>query len=404
MNILAVSQFYTPDITAAAFRIAETVRYLTDMENEVEVITTFPHKSKNPPKVPSSKNGVHRVQLPDTENNGFLGYIYLYLSFMIKSIFKGYTVGKRQKPNVVWASSPPIFVGLAGWILAKLLRTSFALDIRDIWPDSAVAAGQISDSGFAFKVGKWMEKFLYRNADVVTCVATPMQQYIQQYTDTKVEVVYNGVAVSANITENGHAASNRLEEPATAKDAKKMLYAGNFGHVQQLDLLIEAFAELDAEELNGKWELFFVGGGAKEEKLKNLVKAYDLDKQVHFLGFVPKTEVFSYLKSADALFIHLQDSDVLRLTIPSKVFDYMLADRPLLTGIYGEGKDIIESVEGNFTFKSGNKEDLKQMMSRMDQSISKNPFPSNAVKVKETYSRKNQSKKLNRLLKKTFGD
>lgn len=401
MKILAVSQFYTPDITAAAFRISETVDHLRDLNNDVQVITTFPHKSDNPDDVSASKGGVHRVQLPDTENKGFLGYIYLYLSFMIKSVIKGYSVGRKQKPDVVWASSPPIFVGLAGWMLAKLLGCGFALDIRDIWPDSAVAAGQISDSGFAYKVGRWMEKFLYRHAEVITCVATPMKEYIEQYTDTEVEVIYNGVEISADGEANSKN-DNRLEEYSSLKDSKKILYAGNFGHVQQLDLLIEAFAEIDREELNRDWELFFVGGGAQEENLTALVESLDLADRVHFLGFVPKQEVFGYLRSADVLFIHLQDSEVLRLTIPSKVFDYMLADRPLLTGIHGEGKEIIESVDGNVTFESGNKVSLVRAIKELDKTIYQNGSPDNASTVKETYSRESQSQKLNRILHETF--
>lgn len=402
MKVLAVSQFYTPDITAAAFRISETVSHLREMDNEIEVVTTFPHKGESDEEVPPSRNGVHRVHLSNTENKGFLGYIYLYLSFLFKSVLKGHSVGKKQKPDVVWASSPPIFVGLGGWLLAKLLGCKFALDIRDIWPDSAVAAGQISDSGFAYKVGRWMEKFLYRHADVITCVARPMKEYIQQFTNTKVEVIYNGVEVSADQKKMDPGKTDCLAEAASFEDSNKILYAGNFGHVQQLDLLIKAFAQLNKEKLKKKWELFFVGGGAQEENLISLVRSLNLGNWVHFLGFVPKQEVFGYLKSADVLFIHLQESEVLQLTIPSKVFDYMLADRPLLAGIYGEGKDIINSVDGNVIFQSGNKQSLIKALKELDQKITQNEMPENASKVRRKFSRKSQSEKLNRILKESF--
>src|SRR5699024_4735202 len=301
MKVLVVSQFYTPDITAAAFRMAETVGHLRKMGNDVEVVTTFPHKSDHPEEVPASREGVHRVRLSNTENKGFLGYIYLYLSFMIKSIVKAYVAGRKQRPDVVWASSPPIFVGLAGWVIAKLLGARFALDIRDIWPASAVAAGQISDSGLAFKVGKRLEKFLYGRADVISCVAVPMQEYIQQYTDTAVEVVYNGVEVNSL----GHSLSkdNILDQFSSNEKSKKILYAGNFGHVQQLDLLIDAVADLRDRELQQNWEVFFLGGGAKKEKLEALVRSHGLTEVIHFLDPVPKEEVFDYLQAADVLFI-----------------------------------------------------------------------------------------------------
>lgn len=403
MKVLVVSQFYTPDITAAAFRISETVAHLRNFGNEVEVVTTFPHKSENINEASISKKGVHRVHLPDTESKGFLGYIYLYLSFMAKSIIKGYSVGKQQKPDVVWASSPPIFVGLAGWVLAKLLRAEFALDVRDIWPASAVAAGQISDSGFAYRAGRWMEKFLYKQADLITCVAGPMKRYIRGYTSTNVEIIYNAVEVSAGASEKDKSLNNRLEELTASGEVKKILYAGNLGHVQQLDLLVEAFDELKAKSLSHEWEVFFLGGGAQKENLVDLVESRELKDVFHFLDPVPKEEVFEYLKSADVLFIHLMDSEVLRLTIPSKVFDYMLADRPLLTGIHGEGKKIIQSVDGNVLFQSGSKESLIHAIKKLDEAITIQDHPENAKRVMNKYSRRNQASKLDQSLKRMTG-
>jgi glycosyltransferase involved in cell wall biosynthesis len=402
MKILAISQFYTPDITAAAFRIAETIGHLRAMDNEVEVVTTFPHKSDSSRDIPRSKNGVHRVHLPKTEGQGFLGYIYIYLSFLIKSVFRGFIVGLKQKPEIIWASSPPIFVGLAGWILSKVLGAGFALDIRDIWPDSAVAADQISDSGFAYKVGKTIEKFLYKHADLITCVAEPMKRYIQTYTETDIHIIYNGVDVDKLDVRDIDGSTNILNKYATNSEAKKILYAGNFGHVQELDLLIKAVYELDIANLNNAWEVFFLGAGAKETYLRELVESMELKGQIHFLDPVPKEEVFDYLQAADALFIHLQDSEVLRLTIPSKVFDYMLANRPLLSGIYGEGREIIGSVEGNFVFDSGSKEQLQKSLKKLDKAISINGTPENAIKVRSRFSRKNQSKKLHAILQEHF--
>lgn len=400
MKILAVSQYYTPDITAAAFRVAETVDHLKTAGNEVRVVTTFPHKSDISENITSGEHGIYRVTLPNTENQGFLGYIYLYLSFLYKSILKGIKVGRKLKPDVVWATSPPIFVGLAGWLLAKVLNTGFALDIRDIWPDSAVAAGQISGTGISYKFGRAIEKFLYKHADIITCVATPMKGYIENHTDTPVEVIYNGVEIPNEQKE--YYPNDVLQEFAKMRDSKKILYAGNFGHVQQLDLLINMFLELKQENLEEDWEIFFLGGGAQKENLKQLTSENKLSERIHFLDPVPKEEVFSYLQSADALFIHLMDSEVLRLTIPSKVFDYMLADRPLLAGIHGEGRDIIESLPGNFTFESGNLQGLVKSFQNLDQFVSQNGSCDNASMVKEHFSRKKQSNKVDQIFKQTF--
>jgi len=399
MKILAVSQFYTPDITAAAFRISESVGYLREFGHDVEVVTSFPHKSAASKEVGPSSNGVHRVRLPDTENKGFLGYIYLYLSFCFKSILKGYSAGRQQKPDVVWASSPPIFVGLSGWVLAQLLGAAFVLDIRDIWPDSAVAAGQISDSGFAYRGGRWMEKFLYRQADAITCVATPMKEYIASHTDKPVEVIYNGVKVDGHEPPSNKAAEDVLEMHQSIAGSHKLLYAGNFGHVQQLEVALSALHQLKEERLNHPWELFLLGGGVKKEFLERKVDSLGLRDRVHFLEPVPKKKVGTYLGSADALFIHLQNSEVLKLTIPSKVFDYMLAERAIVAGIEGEGREILASVEGNKLFDPGDIEGLKNALLDLDRQISeKAEITENSLLVRRHYSRQSQSQKLQYIL------
>lgn len=401
MNILVISQYYTPDITAAAFRISETVNHLDLLDHDIQVVTAFPQKSEVPEDKRLSNGSIHRLKVPDTDNKGFWGYIYLYLSFMFKSLFKGLQVGRKQQPDVVWASSPPIFVGVSGWILAKTLGAGFALDIRDVWPDSAVAAGQISNDGPAYGLGRLLEKFLYRNADVISCVARPMKDYIQQYTDRPVEVIYNGVDTS-DTGRRPETKENILDYWATDKQSRKLLYAGNLGHVQQLDLLVNTFAEITADKVRDQWEIFFLGGGAQKENLMQLAGERELTEQVHFLDPVPKEEVFDYLQSTDVLFIHIMDSDVLRLTIPSKVFDYMLADRPLLAGIAGEGRQIINSVEGNVTFTPGNENSLKKAFVEMNARLSGSETLNNASVVRENFNRKKQSEKLNQMFNECF--
>lgn len=397
MRILAISQFYTPDITAAAFRVSETVDYLREMGHEVQVVTTYPHKSDVELSGEAGNEYVYRLRLPATENKGFLGYIYLYLSFMLKSIFTGLWVGWQSKPDILWATSPPLFAGMAGWVVARILGARFVLDIRDVWPDSAVAAGQLSQSGIGYGVGRWMEKFLYRHADLISCVAEPMKEYIKKHTDTPVEVVYNGMDLAGmpetlTIDESGH---SPLESATSRSGSRKIVYAGNFGHVQQIDILVEAMWKLGGS-LNHDWEVFLIGDGAQKSALLELVKEYGLTDVIHFIDPVPKVEVFGYLKSADLLFIHLMDSEVLRLTIPSKVFDYMIVDRPMLVGIRGQGEQIVSSKYGNTTFRPGDLDDLISSLENIDSNIDTYLRKvSNSDLIREIYNRKAQSEKLN---------
>jgi len=88
-----------------------------------------------------------------------LGYILHYLSFMISSLIYG-LLNTDSTYDYIIVSSPPLFIGVSGLILSKVKRAKYILDVRDIWPDSAVSTGQLSDDGFLYKFSKKLEKFL----------------------------------------------------------------------------------------------------------------------------------------------------------------------------------------------------------------------------------------------------
>ena len=160
MKILIVSQFYPPDITAAAFRIGDMVSYLIDKNNEVRVITAEPHKGRLTSETSKDSGLIIRVPLAPIKTGGILNYIKQYGSFSIAALRVGLSREIRQfSPDIVVATSPPLFVGITGWMLSIILNTKFVLDVRDIWPDSIVAAGQMRPNSLAWKITKYLEKF-----------------------------------------------------------------------------------------------------------------------------------------------------------------------------------------------------------------------------------------------------
>jgi len=340
MHILIISQFYAPDITAAAFRIKETVHFLKLYGHDVRVITTFPHKTQikgfdNGAREP----GVYRVKIVPYDNGGLKQYLKHYISFVQRSFVQGLKLRLGAwRPDVIWTTSPPLFTGLTGYLLAKLYHCPFVFDIRDIWPESAVAANQISQNGKAFCIGKILEKTLYRISDHITCVSHSMSEYIKSKTKSSVSVIYNGV-------------SNSLYSQQQVKSIRKrILYAGNFGRVQGLDVLIRAFAAASRKGILQGWSIELIGAGALEDALKNLSRELGVEDRVIFCPPISKERVFTELASSGLLFINLKADEVFSLTIPSKVFDYMLANRPIIYGLTGEGKNILEMTGGNVCF------------------------------------------------------
>lgn len=390
MKILAVSQYFTPDITAAAFRIGETVEILRERGHNVKVITAYPHKSNVDPD--DNEKNIYRAKIASLGNGGLLRYLLHYLSFIPGSIWKALKLKlKGWKPDVLWVSSPPLFIGISGWLIKKITGCPLVLDIRDIWPDTAVAAGQLSEDGKAYKLGRRLELFLYKKADYLTCVSNPMGEYLKSQDSTKdPTVVYNGVS-AASI--NG----NDVQQSSSSADCKTLMYAGNMGYLQGLDVLVKAFADLKNDNgLVDDWRIELIGGGTEEEDLKELTSKLGLEDSIKFVGMIPKEEVHPKLISADLLFFSLKSHPVLEKTIPSKLFDYLITGIPIIGGIEGEGKHILHKVESNLTFEAGNPNDLTEKLSKAFENIEerKEQSPQNIQLVKRNYTREKMAKKL----------
>ncbi|MEZ6120809.1 MAG: glycosyltransferase family 4 protein [Pirellulaceae bacterium] len=362
MRILILAQFFEPDITAAAFRLSDFTRLLASQGHEVEVITAEPHKAAVDVVDDShfAELGVriHRCKIKHlSDGGGSKAYIGHYLSFVRSGIAAGLKIWRSGwKPDVIYASSPPLFIGLSGRFLSVLFRRPMVFEIRDIWPDAAVAAGQLSSSGWAYRIGRTLERYFYRKAKHLTCVSAPMKDYLNEQCQTPVTVVYNGV----NLDSVSQPQINSKEPSAH----KEILYAGNIGLLQNLDVLVTAFHELSqAGQIDG-WKVRIIGAGAQREDVQELADQFQ-NPAISIEPPVSRDRVYRELRSADLLFLNLKSSETLAKSIPSKLFDYLLAARPILGGIEGEGQDILESTGANRCFRPGDKDDLKQQLLQM---------------------------------------
>jgi glycosyltransferase involved in cell wall biosynthesis len=362
MKVLIIAQYFPPDITAAAFRIFDTARLLEANGHEVHVITACPHRSQangdSATRYDSQISRVLRTRIARLNGGGFLRYIRHYSSFMVGSAWLGMKHRLAQwKPDVIWASSPPLFVGLSGVALSRLFRIPLVVDIRDLWPASAVGTGQLSAEGRAYRVGERMEQYVYDQAAHITCVARPMQEYIRAKTRTPVTVVYNGARTS-----------DILDGPNGCHDSSSghtLLYAGNLGRAQQLDLLIRAWATVRDRNGHGKWTLKLLGTGAVEEDLKQLARDLGAGDSVVFVPPVSRQEAAREMARAAALSVSLQADAAFERTIPSKVFDGMAVGRPILAGVAGEGREILESTGANLCYPPGNQQALEHALEQL---------------------------------------
>jgi glycosyltransferase involved in cell wall biosynthesis len=391
MRILIISQYFSPDITAAAFRIGETADILAENGHSVSVICAKPHRSKGEEGDADGNYPVKRIGILPLNKGGMAAYILHYFSFVIGAIFSGIGIVRRFKPDIVWTTSPPLFVGIAGVCLSRLAGAPLVLDIRDIWPDSAAAVGQIGKGGTAFRMGRILEKWLYRRAAAITCVAQPMAQYLVETAQRPdVTVIYNGPRRSA---------LPQQETSLETRTTKTLLYAGNLGHAQGLDVLVSAFDQVAQTGAGEGWELEIIGSGAVEAELKSQAASGKSSNRIRFTGALNKAAALKKMASANLLFLNIKSDEAFELTIPSKIFDYMLTGVPVLAGIAGEGAQVLGQSGGNVLFKPSDHDELCRQMENAFRDVEQLEMNARNNKriVLENYSREASTGKLEQL-------
>ena len=299
---------------------------------------------------------VYRCALKPLGSSGLVPYVLHYLSFVLGSLQAAWRIRSTGwRPDLIWASSPPLFTAISGFGAAKFFHCPWVLDVRDLWPDTAVAAGQLREGGLAYRIGKWMERFFYNRANYITCVSTPMGEYISRATATPVDVVYNGVP-----TETLRAAlpPNNVRDSA----ARLLLYAGNLGRLQALDQLVRAVADLDADGGMKGWRVHMLGAGALRSELEALVHRLNIGHRIEIRPPVARGAMSDELAAASALFLSLRPDPVLAMTIPSKLFDYLATNKPIVAGIAGEGAAIARRTGGNLVYAPGDLAALKRTL------------------------------------------
>jgi len=375
-RILIVSQYFSPDITAAAHRLTDLRNFLQGQGQQVDVITSFPHKVKIQLQGEPEPDIV-RVKLPVGATSTF-ARLWEQSLFAAKALAAYLVNFRKRRYKVVIASSPPLFVGVVGYVLSRWTGAKFILDVRDIWPGSVAAAGIAGDSSLPIKIASRIERWLYRVADCVTCVSQPMKAYLENFIESsKVRVVYNGVS-STELTSVSEQSRIRGRENASLhadvgpdKGTERRLclvYAGNIGLVQDIDVLIEALKYTHPETI-GRLRVRIIGGGPERSRLEAMVASDPVaSKIVSFEGPYPKAELTRILvQSADALFVHLRSDPILDRTIPSKVFDACLFNVPIVYGLSGEGRDILASLSGTLAFQQGSPRSLASALDELVQ-------------------------------------
>lgn len=337
LRILILSQYFPPEVGATQSRMQSFAEYLAARGHEVTVVSEFPNHPQGviPPEYRgrlieddrSNPYRVLRVWVKANEEKTQATRMAFYLSYMALATAVAPLVGKV---DVVLATSPPLFTGVAGLAISRLKRAAFVLDVRDLWPAAAISLLQIS-GGRELRAAEALERTLYRGAAAVVAVTEPFCAHVDaiRRKPPATALVPNGT-LELFFDENGGV--DRLAPP----DRFLVTFAGTLGIAQALPSVLDA-----AERLDDGYRFAFVGDGPLRETLVADAAARGL-ANVSFHEQRPLEQIPPILQGSDALLVTLSSHPTFADFVPSKMIDCMAAGRPVILSAAGESARLLE--------------------------------------------------------------
>lgn len=240
-----------------------------------------------------------------------------------------------EAPDVVVGSSPHLLAAAGAAGLAKRAGAAFVLELRDIWPQSLIDLGSYSPAHPAMRAMRFIERRLYRDARVVVALMPRAAEHVATAGGDPGRVRWVPNAADPDAVPPG---PPREGKPFT------LLYAGAHGLANDLGTLLEAAALLQAGGAAVRVRL--VGDGPLKAALQGQAEARAL-RNVEFRPAVARKELAAELHDADAFVLPLKDAPVFRHGIsPNKLFDYLLAARPVIAAVPGGAPPVLDSGAG----------------------------------------------------------
>ncbi|MFH1454648.1 MAG: glycosyltransferase family 4 protein [Armatimonadota bacterium] len=331
MKILFIHQFFTKEDEPGESRHIELMRYLTDKGFSFDIIggalNYLTGKRFNGFNGVWQKSGLNvknsslgRVYVPESYKKGFSGRISCYISYLILSVLYSF---KIKKPDLVLTTSPSLFTALAGYIISRIKRVPFILEIRDLWPKVAVEMGLLKNRA-VIRLSYMLEKFLCRKADKIIVITEGYADYVESLgiDPGKISIVPNGIDASMLDFE----AKEIPPDIKKYKDKFIVMYAGAVSRFNFLEKMVIA-----AEKLKDSEDIFFVivGDGNRKDDLGRMIEEKKL-KNIIMTGFKRKDEIPLYLSNADICVNFYPFIDTAGLILQNKVLDFMAMGKPVL--------------------------------------------------------------------------
>lgn len=404
MRILYLSQYFPPEVGATQTRAHEMARGLVQAGHQVTMIAEVPNHPHG--IIPPAYRGklyeratldgidVIRVWVKASPVKDFRSRMAFYLSYMVMAALAGLFLA-RGRFDALYATSPPLFVGGAALIISFLRRIPLIFEVRDLWPESAVALGELKNPR-AIRLAAWLEERCYARARKIIVVTQGIYQRLVERGIPTDQLVFIPNGANTDLFQPQPEAAQALRQELELDDAFVVLYAGIHGIAQGLELLLECARRL---ENNPAIRLLFVGEGPVKADLMAQAQKMGLSNVI-FYGEVARERVPAFLSLAQVAVVPLRKLDLFEGALPSKMFDAWACACPTLVTIGGEAKAVLEQAAAGIWVAPEDAEALRAAILRLvDEPAQVRQMGENGRRfVAEHYSRQAQAQQLEKLL------
>lgn len=362
MKILYISQYFPPEMGAPSARVHELSKHWVQAGHQVTVLTGFPnhptgvvhpeYRGRMRRLVARGQvDGINvvRTWLLPRPNRRTLERVLNYASFWLSSSIAGMFL---SRPDVIIGTSPQLLVGLSGWWVAQVKEVPFVLEIRDLWPESLAASGVGGENSITARLVGRLAGFLYGHADHVAVVTPAFKERLLADWGVpagRCSVVRNGVETEL-FKPNGDAGQSggapgqsggarKLKEALGVGDRFVVSYVGTIGMAHGLGSVLEAAERMRDSRPDVLFML--IGEGAERERLEGEARSRGLSN-VRFVPQQPRSEVPRYIQASDVCLVLLKKADAFRTVIPTKMLEFMSCSRPVVLGVDGQARSVME--------------------------------------------------------------
>ncbi|MEO6302826.1 MAG: glycosyltransferase family 4 protein [Bacteroidia bacterium] len=369
MKLLILTQYFPPEVGAPQNRLFELAVRLQKLGVDITVLTAMP----NYPQMEIYKGyagkkyvyeemeglKVHRSSIYVSKNKSIIDRLRNYFSFVISSA----KIGNAKLGNFdfLLCESPPLFLGYSALRLARKKNARLIFNVSDLWPESAEKLGVVTNS-FLLKLAYNLEAKLYKRSTLVTGQTQGICESINtRFPSVKTYWLPNGVDLGYYDPQKIQATDWRQKNNFSADDFI-LVYAGIIGIAQGLEVILNA-AKNFTNKPNIKF--VFIGSGPEKEKLIKIKTEQNLNN-VFFLEAISKKEMPSVLKAVNATIIPLRKLDLFKGAIPSKLFENLAMEVPVLLGVDGEARQLfIDKGNAGLYFEPENIEELTNVVNKL---------------------------------------